>query len=108
MLYDVITSADELKQVEIDISVLSPLAPCNDPEEITLGKHGILVQCGMRSGCFLPQVADETGWSVEEFWGNCCSHKAGLPYDAWRQPDVDLYTFTAEVIEGKYRDETSS
>lgn len=101
-------SLDELKDVHIDISVLSPVKPCSDPENIVLGRDGILIQCGMRSGCFLPQVATETGWSVEEFWGNCCSHKAGLPYEAWRQPDIDLYTFTAEIIESPYVEPAST
>ena len=91
-------AASELPSVEMDISVLSPLAECRDPLAITLGVHGIHVQKGMRSGCFLPQVAEETGWSVEEFWGHCCRDKAGLPWDAWREPGVELTTFTAEVV----------
>lgn len=95
-------SVAELPHVTMDISVLSPLQPTRDPASITLGVHGIYVKRGMRSGCFLPQVATETGWSVEAFWGMCCSHKAGLPEDAWRDPGTACYTFTAEVIEGRY------
>ncbi len=89
----------ELPQTTIDISVLSPLQPCPDPEAITLGVHGIYVSKGMRSGCFLPQVATETGWTVDEYWGHCCRDKAGLGWNAWREPGIELMTFTAEVIE---------
>ena len=92
----------ELAQVAFDISVLSPLQKCVAPEKIVLGRDGIYVTAAGRSGCFLPQVATETGWSVEEFWGSCCAHKAGLPYDFWKNPAAELYTFTAEVVEGKY------
>ncbi len=89
----------ELSQVDIDISVLSPLQECENPEAIRLGVDGIYVQKGMRSGCFLPQVATETGWNIEEFWGHCCRDKAGLSWDAWKQPDVHCQTFTAEIID---------
>jgi uncharacterized protein, PH0010 family len=89
----------ELPLVEMDVSVLTPLAECKNPEGISLGIDGIYVQKGMRSGCFLPQVATETGWNVGEFWGHCCRDKAGLPWDAWKQPDVVCQTFTAEIID---------
>lgn len=89
---------DELGGVEIDVSCLTPLAACDDPENITLGVDGIYVRAGGRSGCFLPQVATETGWSVDEFWGHCCRDKAGLEWDAWRRPDVECMTFTAEAF----------
>lgn len=91
----------ELPRVHLDISVLSPLQPCANPQGIELGRDGIYLKKGGRSGCFLPQVATETGWSVEDFWGYCCSHKAGLPHDAWKQPGIELFTFTAEVIEAE-------
>ncbi len=90
---------EELPEVAMEISVLSPLEECREPEKITLGVHGIYVRGSGRSGCFLPQVATETGWSVEEFWGHCCRDKAGLPWDAWKKPGVAVLTFTAEVFE---------
>jgi AmmeMemoRadiSam system protein A len=90
---------EELGRVSLDISVLSELEPCTDPWSIELGVHGIYVKQGMRSGCFLPQVATETGWTVEEFWSYCCAHKAGLAPDAWTRDEVEKYTFTAEVVE---------
>lgn len=89
---------DELAEVEMEISVLTPLEPCRDPEKIELGKHGIYVNGEGGSGCFLPQVATEMNWSVEDYWGYCCRDKAGLAWDAWRQPETDLMTFTAEVF----------
>lgn len=90
---------NELPNVAIDISCLTPLAPCGDPESITLGTHGIYVKSHGRAGCFLPQVATETGWTVEEFWGYCCRDKAGLDWDAWRRPDTQCLIFTADVFD---------
>lgn len=91
--------AADLPSVEMDVSVLSPLEPCADPEAIAPGVHGIYVRKGGLSGCFLPQVAPEQGWGVEEFWGHCCRDKAGLDWDAWKQPGVELMTFTADVFD---------
>ena len=87
----------ELDKIEIEISVLSPLRKMGDVSELELGKHGIYVMKGARGGCYLPQVADETGWSKEEFLGHCCLEKAGLEADAWKK-DADVYLFTAEVF----------
>ncbi len=92
-------TARDFPEVEMDISVLSPLEPCSDPDGIVLGKHGIYVRQGRQSGCFLPSVATETGWNVEEFWSHCCREKAGLAADAWRHPETELFVFTADVID---------
>ena len=91
-------TAEELPHLNIEISVLSLLEPIGNPLDIELGKHGITVRRGTASGCFLPQVATETGWSKEEFLGYCCSHKAGLAYDAWKDPKTEVQVFTAEVF----------
>jgi AmmeMemoRadiSam system protein A len=88
----------ELEQLDIEISVLSPLEKTNDPLSLRLGQDGIYIKQGYRSGCFLPQVATETGWSKEEFLSYCCSHKAGLPAGAWQDPKTEVYFFTAEVF----------
>ncbi|MFH0777769.1 MAG: AmmeMemoRadiSam system protein B [Candidatus Eisenbacteria bacterium] len=88
---------DELEKIEIEISVLSPLKKMSSLEELRLGKHGIYVVSGARSGCYLPQVAIETGWSKEEFLRHCCAEKAGLEPDAWKR-DADVFLFTAEVF----------
>jgi uncharacterized protein len=90
--------ADELRRLQIEISVLSPLERTADPLSLQLGKHGIYIRRGYLSGCFLPQVATETGWTREEFLDYCCSHKAGLPRDAWKDPQTEVYLFTAEVF----------
>lgn len=91
-------SLAELKDVEIEISVLSVLEKVPSAEQIELGKHGVLVRRGNQSGVFLPQVATETGWSKEEFLNNLCAHKAGLDEGAWKNKDTQLYIFSAEVF----------
>ncbi|MCF6155251.1 MAG: AmmeMemoRadiSam system protein A [Candidatus Brocadia sp.] len=91
----------ELDHLEIEISVLSPLKPIDNPLDFDLGKQGIFIKKGLHVGCFLPQVAAETGWSKEEFLSHCCASKAGLPATAWKQKDVEIYTFTTETIEEK-------
>lgn len=89
----------ELSGVAVDISALTPLETCAEPERIVPGVHGIYVKSGARSGCFLPQVATEMSWGVEEFWGHCCRDKAGLDWDAWRRPGTTVMVFTAEVFD---------
>jgi AmmeMemoRadiSam system protein A len=89
---------EELKDVEIEISVLSELKKVFSAEEIELGKHGVLVRLGNRNGVFLPQVATETGWSKEEFLNNLCAQKAGIAANAWQDKATELYIFTAEVF----------
>jgi AmmeMemoRadiSam system protein B/AmmeMemoRadiSam system protein A len=93
--------AGELKDVKIEISVLSKPRRVKDASEIQLGKHGVIVSDGIHQGVFLPQVATETGWSKEEFLAQLCSQKAGLPPDAWKYPDTALYVFTADVFSEK-------
>ena len=88
----------ELKNIEIEISVLSPLERVDSPDKIELGKHGVLIRRGFNSGVFLPQVATETGWSKEEFLSNLCAQKAGLSPDAWKDRSTEIYIFTAEVF----------
>jgi AmmeMemoRadiSam system protein A len=97
-------TADELKQLDIEISVLSPLKKTKDPLGLRLGVDGIYIKRGWASGCFLPQVATETGWSKEEFLSYCCAHKAGLPADAWKDPKTEVYLFTAEVFGSGFKD----
>jgi AmmeMemoRadiSam system protein A len=88
----------ELLDIRIEISVLSPLRKIKNPLDIELGVHGIYIRRGYASGCFLPQVATETGWTKEQFLGYCCSHKAGLAADAWKDPKTEVQVFTAEVF----------
>ncbi|MFO8053338.1 MAG: AmmeMemoRadiSam system protein B [Candidatus Omnitrophota bacterium] len=88
----------ELDDINVEISVLSPLEKIDNPDKIVLGKHGVLVKKGFQSGVFLPQVADETGWSKEEFMNNLCAHKAGLESTCWKTGDCDIFIFSAEVF----------
>lgn len=91
-------SPQELDEIEVEISVLSPLKEISSIDEIQLGKHGIWISRGGHSGCFLPQVATETGWSKQEFLEHCCRDKAFLPKDAYLDKDTRIYIFTAQVF----------
>ncbi len=102
-LADPIT-ADELEKLDVEISVLSPLKRTDDPLSLRLGVDGIYIRRGHASGCFLPQVATETGWSKEEFLSYCCAHKAGLAADAWKDPQTQVNLFTAEVFGADFKD----
>lgn len=91
-------NAGELKDLEYEVSVLSPLQRINDWRQIELGRHGVEIKKGTSSGVFLPQVATETGWDLETFLGQLCSQKAGLPWDCWKDASAEIYTFTAQVF----------
>jgi len=91
----------EIKDVEIEISVLSPMQRIDDVNLIEMGKHGVLVRQGSRSGVYLPQVAIETGWTKEEFLSSLCAQKAGLAPDAWKDKNTQIYIFSAEVFSEK-------
>lgn len=88
--------ARELDGIDIEISVLSPMRRIGSADEITLGRHGVYIKKGFRGGTFLPQVADETGWTKEEFLGHLARDKAGLGWDGWK--DAELYVYTADVF----------
>jgi len=88
---------EELTQVRIEISVLSPLTRIDDPEDIVVGQHGVLVQRSHSRGLLLPQVAIEHRMDRGTFLDRTC-RKAGLPRGCWRDPDVTLHVFTAEVF----------
>ena len=91
-------TAGELNELDIEISVLSELQLADDPLSLRLGTDGIYIKKAAATGCFLPQVATETGWTKEQFLSQCCMHKAGLPADAWRNPDTKVYLFSAEIF----------
>lgn len=96
---------DELEEVEIEISVLSPLEKISDSSKIEVGNHGIFMKKGLSSGLLLPQVATEYGWDRETFLKHTC-YKAGLSEDAWKDKDTEIYIFSAEVFsEGDFKDE---
>jgi AmmeMemoRadiSam system protein B/AmmeMemoRadiSam system protein A len=89
----------ELDEIDIEISVLTPMKKISSIDEIELGRHGIYIRKGGHSGTFLPQVASETGWSLEEFLGHCARDKALIGWDGWR--DAEIFTYEAIVFEEK-------
>jgi len=89
-------TADELRQIEIEISLLGPLEPIDGPGEIEVGRHGLVVEQGWQRGLLLPQVAPEWNWDADAFLAHTC-HKAGLPPDAWKH-GARIFRFEAEVF----------
>lgn len=96
----------EVPQLHLEISVLSRMTRTDDPLSLVPGVHGIYVRRGGSAGCFLPQVAREQKWDREMFLSRCCSDKAGLAADAWRDPATEVYLFTCEVLEESERERT--
>ncbi|MGA7160398.1 MAG: AmmeMemoRadiSam system protein A [Bacteroidota bacterium] len=91
---------DELKDIRVEISVLSPLKEISSIEEIQVGKHGIFISAGMYRGLLLPQVAVKHRWNTIQFLEETCV-KAGLPRDQWKHAETNIYIFSAEIIEQK-------
>jgi len=87
----------EFERLEIEISILSPLERCPDPERIEIGRHGLLIRKDFHSGLLLPQVPVEWRWDQTTFLQQTC-RKAGLPPNAWKDLDTELYWFEAEVF----------
>ena len=87
---------EELPELEIEVSLLSPLHRIQH-DEIEIGKHGLMVEQGFRRGLLLPQVAVEHHLEREQFLKETC-HKAGLAGDAWKAPDTRIYGFTCEIL----------
>ena len=89
-------TADELSDIDIEISVLTPMRRIESLDEFELHRHGIYIRKGYRSGTFLPQVADEVNWTKEEFVSHCAQDKAGIGWDGWK--DAELYVYEAIVF----------
>ena len=87
----------ELPELDIEISVLTPLRKISDVNEIEVGKHGIYIIKGGWSGLLLPQVATEYGWNRQTFLEHTCQ-KAGLPPNAWKEKDTEIYIFSADIF----------
>ncbi|UCE20509.1 MAG: AmmeMemoRadiSam system protein A [Gemmatimonadota bacterium] len=90
----------ELKDLEIEISALTPLRKIEHTDEIEVGLHGIYIKKGYYSGLLLPQVATEYGWDRNTFLEHTCL-KAGLPTDAWREKDTEIFIFSADIFSEK-------
>ncbi|MCF8364793.1 MAG: AmmeMemoRadiSam system protein B [Bacteroidales bacterium] len=91
--------ARELSKTDIEISVLTPMKRIENISEIELGRHGIYIKKGYHSGTFLPQVADNTGWTLEEFLGHCARDKAGIGWDGWKT--AEIFTYEAIIFDEK-------
>lgn len=88
--------ADEYPQIDIEISVLSPTFVAQSPDEVEVGKHGIIISYGNRKGLLLPQVATENNWDKETFLNHTCL-KAGLDKNMWQKGAI-IELFAAEVF----------
>lgn len=90
----------EMKEIDVKISILSPLRKIQSIEEIEIGKHGIWVRMGGKSGTYLPEVATDMGWNRIQFLESCCEEKAGLPADAWKN-GADIYIYSSQILKEK-------
>ncbi len=91
---------EELDQIDLEISLLTPPEKIASPEELEMGVHGAMIRSGFSSGLFLPQVAAEQGWNLQQFMTHLCL-KAGLPQDYWKAGRYDLFRFTAIILNEK-------
>ena len=91
-------TADELADIDIEISVLTPMRRILSLDEFELHRHGIYIRKGYRSGTYLPQVADEVNWTKEEFVSHCAQDKAGIGWDGWKDAETELYVYEAIVF----------
>jgi AmmeMemoRadiSam system protein A len=88
---------NELEDLDIEISVLTPMKQISNINEIEVGKHGLMMIKGPYSGLLLPQVATQYNWDRQTFLSETC-HKAGLPIDAWEDDETEIYIFSAEIF----------
>jgi AmmeMemoRadiSam system protein A len=91
-------TSDEIPRLELELSLLSPLMPRGNPLEFDPATEGIYLTIAGRSGCFLPQVARDTGWTREQLLDRLCQEKIGMPAGAWRMGAAMLAIFTAEIL----------
>lgn len=89
--------AEEVEALALEVSVLSPLKHIKNIDEIEVGKHGLYIVRGYNSGLLLPQVAVEYGWDRESFLRETC-YKAGLPSQAWKDKETEIYVFSADYF----------
>ncbi|HEX7624403.1 MAG TPA: AmmeMemoRadiSam system protein A, partial [Anaeromyxobacteraceae bacterium] len=90
---------EELDDLDLTVSALGERRRMHDPAEIEVGRHGLVVQLGWQRGTLLPQVAVEEGWDALTFLERTCL-KAGLPPQAWRDPETVVELYPAEEIPG--------
>ena len=88
---------NELSDLDIEISVLTPMKQISDINQIEVGKHGLMMIKGPYSGLLLPQVATQYNWDRQTFLSETCQ-KAGLPANAWKEEDTEIYIFSADIF----------
>jgi AmmeMemoRadiSam system protein A len=88
---------DEIDRLTIEVSALTPPRRVAGPEEIIVGRDGLIVERGPFRGLLLPQVGERYRWTAEEFLDQTC-RKAGMQAGCWRQPDASISAFSAEVF----------
>ena len=88
---------EELDGLDVHVTVLEPRRPLRDVSELAVGRDGVVVRLGWHRGALLPRVAVEEGWDAETLLRRTCL-KAGLPPDAWRDPEATVELFAAEEI----------
>ncbi len=90
-------TAEEEPRLHVEISVLSRFRQIGSVEEIQVGRDGLMIYAGTRQGLLLPQVPLQQGWDREQYLAGLC-RKAGLPAQAWKDPNVRIRRFTAQVF----------
>ena len=88
---------DEIEEINLEISLLSPLEKIDSPEQIKVGIHGIVIKKGFNKGLLLPQVAEENNWDRQTFLEHTCL-KANLHPDSWKDDEIEIFVFSAEVF----------
>ena len=88
---------DEIEELDIEISVLTPMKKIENIQEIEVGKHGLYMVNNTYHGLLLPQVATNYGWNKKTFLEHTCM-KAGLPQDAWTDKNTEIYIFSADIF----------
>jgi AmmeMemoRadiSam system protein A len=88
---------EEMDEIKIEISILSPMTKIDSHREIIEKKHGVVIKKGFRTGLFLPQVWEHF-LTKEDFLNELCTQKAGIPADSWKNPDSETELFVFEVF----------
>jgi uncharacterized protein (TIGR00296 family) len=86
-----------MPELEIEISVLTPLQPLERIEDLEIGVHGLYIKDGVHSGLLLPQVATAHNWNRTQFLQQACK-KAKLPEEAWQDSETEIYLFGSQVF----------
>jgi len=89
---------EEYPSTDVEIAVLGPMRKISSISEIKIGRHGIYLKKGYRTGTLLPQVASERGWTVEQFLGYCARDKAGIGWDGWKDSQTEIFVYEAFVF----------